>query len=261
MAIRLAAMDMDGTLLDSQKRLPPDFMDWVKSHLAVKTVIASGRQYYTLVKDFLPIKDRLIYVAENGGLVFERGEILYSNELKKEDIRDCLALIDGVKGLTPILCGAKSAYMRPSEERICREVSMYYDHLQKTKDLYEAALQDIIVKIAVFADEKAAESSMNHFTDIKPHLAAVLSGDSWIDISNCTVNKGVAIEVIQKKYGISRDESMAFGDYLNDAELLQNCEESYCMENGHPELKKIAKYIADSNDNNGVMKALKSRIS
>ena len=70
MNIKLVALDMDGTLLDSNKRQPPDFMDWVKAHPAIKTVIASGRQYYTLVKDFIPIKDQLIYIAENGGIVF-----------------------------------------------------------------------------------------------------------------------------------------------------------------------------------------------
>ena len=60
----------------------------------------------------------------------------------------------------------------------------------------------------------------------------MLSGDSWIDISNRTVNKGIAVEAIQKKYGIDRTESMAFGDYLNDVGLIKSCEESYCMENG-----------------------------
>lgn len=258
MEIRLAAMDMDGTLLDSQKRLPADFMDWVKRHPEIKTVIASGRQYYTLVKDFIPVKDRLIYIAENGGFVFEKGEMLYSNEMNKEDILECLKLVDTIKGLTPILCGAESAYMRPAKEHILREVSVYYDHLQETENLYDTAMRDVIVKIAVFADEKAAEVSMKHFKDIKPHLAAVLSGDSWIDISNCTVNKGIAVDFIQKKYGIERSQSMAFGDYLNDAELLRNCGESYCMKNGHPDLKTSAKHIADSNDDNGVMKVLYS---
>lgn len=261
MAIRLVATDMDGTLLDSQKRQPADFMDWVKNHPEIKTVIASGRQYYTLVNEFIPVKDQLIYVAENGGLVFEKGKVLYSNEMKKEDIRDCLNLMEGVKGLTPILCGAESAYMKPASELVCREASIYYHHLQQTEDLYEASSQDVIVKIAVFVEEKAAEDSMKYFTEIKSHLTAVLSGDSWIDIANSTISKGIAVEVIQKKYGISKSESMAFGDYLNDADLLKSCEESYCMKNGHPDLKAIAKYIADSNDDNGVMKVLKSRIN
>lgn len=257
MNIKLVALDMDGTLLDSNKKLPSDFMNWVTQHPQIKTVIASGRQYYTLVKDFLPIQDSLIYVAENGGLVFEKEEILYKNEMKKEDIFQCLKRIDSVKGTTPIICGAKSAYMRPAKEAVLKEVQIYYDHLKQTNELYEAANQDTIVKIAIFVEEKQAESAMKYFQDIESHLTAVLSGDSWIDISNCTVNKGIAVAAIQEIYKISKQESMAFGDYLNDAELFKHCEESYCMENGHPDLKLLAKHLTASNDNDGVMNVLR----
>lgn len=256
MKIKLVALDMDGTLLDSRKQLPSDFMNWVKDHPDIKTVIASGRQYETLVREFIPIKDELIFVAENGGFVFEKDEIIYSNEMKKEDIRKCLELIEGMEGVTPIICGAKSAYLKSRKKNIFREAEMYYTRLQVVEDLYEAARQDTVVKIAVFIERKKAESVMKHFWDIEEHLAAVLSGDSWIDLSNQTVNKGIAITAIQEKYGIDRKDSMAFGDYLNDVGLIKSCEESYCMENGHPDLKMLAKYVTDSNDNNGVMKVL-----
>lgn len=256
MSIKLVALDMDGTLLDSSKRQPPDFMDWVKAHPAIKTVIASGRQYYTLVKDFIPIKDQLIYIAENGGIVFEKGHILYLNEMQPSDIPDCLEMIEHIEEATPVICGAKSAYIRPTEPHIFREAAMYYDHLQQTPDIYAAAQQDTIIKIAVFVDKKMAGSVMKYFSALPGHLAAVLSGDSWIDIANRTVNKGVAVAAIQQKYGIDPAESMAFGDYLNDAEMFKTCGESYCMENGHPQLKALAKYVTDSNDNNGVMHVL-----
>ena len=48
MNIKLVAVDMDGTLLNSKKEMPEEFIPWVKSHPEIKTVIASGRQYYTL---------------------------------------------------------------------------------------------------------------------------------------------------------------------------------------------------------------------
>ena len=256
MPIKLIALDMDGTLLDSNKKLPPGFTGWVKAHPCIKTVIASGRQYFTLAKDFAQISSQLIFAAENGGIVFEKGDILYLDEMQKEDVCACLDLICPLKHLTPIVCGAKSAYMNPSKEHIYREASIYYDHLQLAKNLYEAVLQDNIIKIAVYVEHNRAELAMPHFADIQPHLTAVLSGGCWIDIANQSVNKGAAITAIQQKYGIDRAECMAFGDYLNDVELLKSCEESYCMANGHPDLKKIAKHIADSNDNNGVLKIL-----
>lgn len=51
---------------------------------------------------------------------------------------------------------------------------------------------------------------------------------------------------------------MAFGDYLNDTELIRTAGCSFVMENGHPDLKQIADYIAPSNDENGVVRAIQS---
>ena len=88
-------------------------------------------------------------------------------------------------------------------------------------------------------------------------MKAVLSAESWVDVINANVNKGNAIKVIQDIYGISPEECVAFGDYMNDYEMLRNCGESYAMENAHDEIKKVAKYIAPSNDDEGVMQVLK----
>lgn len=254
--IKLVALDMDGTLLNSAKKLPPDFMEWVKSHPGIKTVIASGRPYYTIANDFIPVKDSLVYVAENGGLVFEKDDIICKNEMQKHDIRKCLEIISRIDGLVPVVCGAKSAYTI-AEEITCPDIQMYYIRLQPAENLYQASLEDTVVKIAIFVKEKRAEQAIRYFTDLDDPMAAVLSGDSWIDISYRTSSKGAAVAAVQKKYGISREESMAFGDYLNDASLFEVCGESYCMANGHPDLRKFAKHIADTNDNDGVMKVLR----
>ena len=53
---------------------------------------------------------------------------------------------------------------------------------------------------------------------------------------------------------------MAFGDYLNDCELLQAVGESYAMENAHPTLKALARHIAPSNDENGVMRVVRAAL-
>ena len=112
------------------------------------------------------------------------------------------------------------------------------------------------------ADEskkEKAEESMKYFENIGEKLTAVLSGASWIDIANKTESKGNAIKAICEKYGIAHTEAMGFGDYLNDMSLLESCGESYCMKNGHPTLKALAKYVTEkTNDENGVMEVLKT---
>ena len=53
---------------------------------------------------------------------------------------------------------------------------------------------------------------------------------------------------------------MAFGDFMNDYDMMKECAESYAMENAHPELKRICKHIAPSNDDNGVMRVIRREI-
>jgi len=255
---KIVALDMDGTLLDSQKRLPGDFIPWVKSHPQIQTVIASGRQYFALQETFSEIADDLIFLCDNGGFVFEKGEAIYKNVVSDENLAKCLSYIDTLPGVVTFFCGAKAAYVRPTTEAVYKEASHYYARLETVDDLMICAKEDSIVKVAVYVENQEAETLYNEFADLGEELAIVLSGCGWIDISNATASKGDAIKIVQQRLGVPRDNSIAFGDYMNDYTLLQECEESYAMSNGHPELKAIAKYIAPSNDEDGVMKILRT---
>ena len=192
MNIKLVAVDMDGTLLNSKKEMPEEFIPWVKSHPEIKTVIASGRQYYTLERDFLPIRDNLAFIAENGGLVFEKGEIIFKDEIDKQDVLKCLDIIDKVPYATPVICGAKSAYItkKDVDEEIYYNVEMYYERRQIVEDLRKVADNDTIVKVAIYFKKEKAEEFMKYFENIGEKLTAVLSGASWIDIANKKKKEG-----------------------------------------------------------------------
>jgi Cof subfamily protein (haloacid dehalogenase superfamily) len=260
MGIKLVATDMDGTLLNSQKVKPAGFVPWVLAHPEIKTVIASGRQYYTLERDFEEIRDELTFIAENGALVFDKGEVIYKNVMKREDVLECIKLCRSLQNAATLLCGVKSAYLEERfsrDEEIKQNAILYYDHLEYPEYLEDVLDEDEIVKMAIFFKGASAEENYGAFDVIRSFVKPVLSGDSWVDIQNQDVNKGVAVEAIQKQFHISREESMAFGDYLNDLELLKHVGESYCMINGHDDVKAVAKYITEyTNDEEGVMKVL-----
>lgn len=78
-----------------------------------------------------------------------------------------------------------------------------------------------------------------------------------MDVMNADVNKGMALKQIRKSLGISYEETMAFGDYMNDYELLKEAKESYAMGNAHEGIKKIAAHITGTNDEQGVMNVIK----
>jgi len=249
---------MDGTLLDSKKRLPKDFYGWVLSHPEIKTVIASGRQYFALERDFVPIKDKLIFMAENGGLCFENDKVIYKNVMEKEAVRSAQRLIDQIPDACGILCGVTKAYARDTvNDTFKNMVSMFYEKLTYVTDVEKIIEEEEIVKLAIFIEGKAAVNYPK-FDNVYPGVKSVLSGVDWIDIQNDNTDKGTALEAMFKMWGIKKEEAMAFGDYPNDKELLMAVEESYCMANGHEDMKKLAKHLADTNDNDGVMKVLRT---
>ena len=89
-----------------------------------------------------------------------------------------------------------------------------------------------------------------------------LSGGGWIDVTDIGATKGIAYEKLCEYLEIDRNETMMFGDYLNDYEMLKRCPDSWCMKNGHPEVKKICAHITEyTNDEDGVAKELERGFS
>ena len=95
----------------------------------------------------------------------------------------------------------------------------------------------------------------------RDELQVTVSGDIWLDITAGGVNKGVAIKEIQDLLGIDFKETMVFGDYLNDLEMMESAYHSYAMENAHEDLKKVSRFITHkNNDEDGVMHQIKEVI-
>ncbi len=256
--IKLIALDMDGTLLNSKKELPPDFFSFVLSHPSIHVAIASGRQYYSLEKQFADVKDHLVFIAENGTMVVDHGNVIYLNTMKKEDVVSVLFDLKKLEGVTIILCSNESAYMESSEEEAIVEATKYYDRITGVKDLFEIAEEKAIIKFAIYFKNGDAEKYYTELRQVKDGLKTVLSGKSWIDISSVDADKGIALKKVMELYHINKEESMAFGDYLNDVEMLNAVCYSYAMKNAHPYIKEICCYQTDSNDEEGVMKILRA---
>jgi hypothetical protein len=84
----------------------------------------------------------------------------------------------------------------------------------------------------------------------------VVSGEHWVDVMNRTANKGAALRGLQRELGVTPAQTMVFGDYLNDLEMLDAAEWSFAMANAHPEVVRRARYLAPSNNENGVLRTI-----
>lgn len=259
--IRMIACDMDGTLLDDNHQVNPQFWPLVKELKARGIVFcpASGRQYYTLRDRFADIADDLFFIAENGTFVMRQGievsSITMTRDVVDEIIEVTRALTREGSDLGAVVCGKDSAYIERTDEPFTAEVMQYYHRLEAVSDLTQVV--DRILKVAVFDFDSAAGIAAA-FQRFEGSQQVVVSGAHWLDIMSSEANKGAAVREVQRTLGITRDHTMVFGDYLNDLELMDDAEYSFAMANSHPQLIERARFLAPANTDNGVVRTIKS---
>lgn len=262
--IKLIASDMDGTLLTTDKRLPADFAQVVRALYGkgVSFCIASGRQYASLRRDLETLVPELIFIAENGALIMEQDRQLFIDPLDACDLPRIVRAAEGLEQVYPVICRSDAAMVdKSASEAFVDELRMYYEQTFVVENLAEkcADFHDVC-KVAFYDAGDAATHELPVLQRrLGGHHSVILSGANWVDVMKPGVNKGRAMQMLQSLKGLTPDECMAFGDYLNDLELLESVTESYAMENALDELKAIARHIAPHNDDDGVMRVVKER--
>lgn len=250
--------DMDGTLLDSDKRLPIKLNN-VIAELKKQNVIfgiASGRQYFNLYEQFPDFQEDMLFIAENGGVVYQGNTPIFADTLPMEDMKRVITKARLIKDSFPIACGVKSAYLETEDEQFLKNAHMYYAHLEIVDDILTAIQQDQIAKITLYDKQNAQTNSYAAIQSETGSLRPVVSGEDWVDISNPTTSKGNAIAMLKDRYHLTSDDFVAFGDFMNDYEMMKECTYSYAMANAHPDLKAVCHYETCSNDEDGVIKAI-----
>ncbi|MBX3254704.1 MAG: HAD family hydrolase [Chitinophagaceae bacterium] len=255
--VKLIATDMDGTLLNSKKELNPVFFN-IFDKLKAKRVLfaaASGRQFYNLQNELSAVKNDVIFIAENGSYIVYKNKDLLVQALDKEVVHSLVHIARNIPDTYIILCGKQQAYIEKTDARFMEHVNMYYDRQKVVSDLLEVE-HDQFLKIAICDFRGSEQNSYTWFKHLENELQVKVSGTLWLDLSHRLANKGRAIKVLQQEFNINYNETMVFGDYLNDLEMMKEGYFSYAMENAHPEIKETARFVTASNDDDGVLKVL-----
>ncbi|MBM7366325.1 Cof-type HAD-IIB family hydrolase [Gordonia hydrophobica] len=257
--IRLVVSDMDGTLLDDAGRVPEAFWPLLADMTArgIAFVPASGRQYYTLAEIFAPHPGSLSYIAENGSMVMHDGELLASSNI---DPSVTAAVVDTVRAaaaagrrLYLIVHRIDGAFIESEDDHFIGHARHYCARLEHVAD--QSEIPGDAVKLAIF-DADDAETSAALFTSIVGDHKMAVSGHHWIDITAPGTHKATGVAALQELVGAGPENTVAFGDYLNDLEMLDAAEWSFAMSNAHPEVLERARYRAPTNLEAGVVAVL-----
>lgn len=259
--IKLVVTDMDGTLLNSEGKVSTTFLtlfEELKS-LNLTFVAASGRQYHSIIDKLHMIKDDIVIIAENGGITKQRDVTLQYNYFPKEEVRNLIPLLRNIKDIYPVICGENKAYIETKDERFVNLLGEYYSSFELVEDLLEVD-NDNFFKIAVYHFESSEKNIYPHLKHLNGNIQVKVSGRHWVDLSHINTHKGHALKSLQQQLNVSEEETMVFGDYNNDLEMLGIAYYSFAMENAHPNVKEIARFGTKSNDEEGVETILQQLI-
>jgi Cof subfamily protein (haloacid dehalogenase superfamily) len=254
--VKMVVTDMDGTLLNSNHEVSDRFFELFKElkKRDILFVAASGRQYNSILDKLDTIKNDIIVVAENGGYVMRNGVELLSTLLPKNQQHIILKTLSEVENINAVLCGKQCAYLTGDSEEFADLLRQYYSAFEIVEDLEQVDAE--ILKIAIYHFESSEQYIYPEVKHLEGDLKVKVSGPNWVDISSPNANKGFALQKLQKMYSITSEETMVFGDYNNDLEMLALADHSFAMENAHPNVKAVANYSTSSNDDFGVERIL-----
>jgi len=261
--VKLVVSDMDGTLLNSKHEVSPLFFqlfDKLKEQ-NIHFCAASGRQYNSIISKLDAIKNEIFVISENGGLAKHKDKLLVLNVLSTEKIIKIITELRLVKGANIVLCGKDTALIESNNQEFINLFQEYYNDFKIVDDLVEAASKGDFLKIAVYHFKSSEKFIYPVIKGLGDDLLIKISGTNWLDISDKKANKGNALREVQQILNITKEETMVFGDYHNDIEMLQEADYSFAMKNAHKEIKEIANYTTESNDNFGVEKVLEQLIN
>lgn len=264
MPIHMVVSDIDGTLVkDSSPEVYPEMIDAIRQlrKMGILFCIATGRQYYSVRHMFQEVADDIIYLCENGAHVVYNGQDLHIKEMKGDIVRELLLELRQYRGRFGLVISTpKGCYLeRPSEdfETLIRE--SYHNKYQLTDDFLK---EDVpCIKMAIYQKGSIREFGEGEVIPRwKDRVKACMAGEEWVDFMDAHVDKGKALQFLQEYFGISREETMVFGDNANDIGMLTAGGESYAVENAREEVRENAKYTCPGYQEKGVYTVIAGRL-
>ncbi len=273
LAIKAVFFDIDGTLLTDKRTVSKSTISAINSLKAKGILIglATGRDP-RFVLQYMASLGLDLAITYNGQYIFSREEVIYSRSIDVNTVNQIIHFAQkyhkdlsfgtakGVVGsgimsmgtsnfsyrLTRLIPDSWAGIINFVFNRVIRWV-----HPQEQADLILYNSQPIYQMMLLVTEKetKQLEEKFENltFTRSSPYATDVISKNS---------SKFIGILSVAEQYGFTLDEIIAFGDSNNDYEMLKELKYSVAMGNGTKKVKQVASYVTDTNNRDGIYKAL-----
>ena len=255
--IKLIAIDMDGTLLDSQKEIPEENIKAIQeaAEAGIKIVLCTGRPRSGILPHFekLGLSEEEYIIMNNGCSTYETKNwtLLQYESLSRPEMEELLQACEDFPEVALTLTGEKTYYVVGDEvpELVAYDAGTVFTEA-KARSLEEIFAEGQVIFQAMYmadsepldAFQNAVQDGLSQSYEIMPQGATKASG----------------LKHLAEKLDINPDQIMALGDAANDLEMLQFVGQSVAMGNASDDIKALCKYVTLTNDEAGVAHAIRT---
>ena len=255
--IKAAFFDIDGTLVSFNTHKVSDSSKEAIRLLkekGIKVFIATGR-----IKKHINNIDDLVfdgYITANGFDCYIGDKSIYRHSIAREEI---YSLIDYLKNKELFPCsimmnsGIFINYVTKEVEEVSKSINLPIPAVDNYYEFLEKNIDDIL-QINLFVDENKEKQLMSK---IFKNCESSRWHPAFTDVNTKGGGKHIGIDKIIEYYGIKLEDTIAFGDGGNDITMIEHAAIGVAMGNANEGVKKIADYITDDVDNDGIFNALK----
>lgn len=263
--IKLIAIDLDGTLLNSDKKIPDENVKAIQkaAKAGVKIVLCTGRPKSGILPYFerLGLTDEEYIIMNNGCSIYntKNWELVSYAQVNNDELDKLDQAVEGYPEVCLTLTSEKHYYAVGSEvpELVQYDAGLVFDtakavSIDELKASSEIIFQAMYMARAPYLDlfQEAKESAL------APEFSVVRSQEYIFEIMPKGYTKATALKALSEKLGFTPAEVMAIGDAANDIEMLEFADNSVAMGNATDEVKALCRYETTTNDQAGVAQAI-----
>ena len=196
------------------------------------------------------------FVASNGAQVFVRGKLVDREVFSHAALRRLYALVEEFDNLHMVVYDRTNSYLL--DDPACFDAEFDKD-LPNPVVLRDLPSPDTsIVKVSISCDSAQMDMAYILSRELEADFVFAPSGVKWIDVMQRGVNKATGINQVLAAHGVAAENVMAFGDSMNDYEILRMVGHSCAMGNGRWAVKQISKRIIGKNTEQAVQAELRA---
>lgn len=271
-AIKLIALDLDGTLFNNQSQISAHNIDTIKkaNEAGATVVISTGRPYSGLPFEQLKGSGIRFAITTNGSAIYEieSGKCLFEEAMDEEiilPILDFLLTKDihmdafiGGKGYTPVQCVAAGQKLAnpPALKHYILNTRVRVDNLPLFIHENQLKVQKMTLNFYPEGDIFKDREEVRKYLESNPAVTMVSGGYNNLEFTRADVNKGIGLQKMAQLLDIPVAQTMAVGDTENDLAIIRAAGVGVAMGNATAAVKSAADYITTSNDEDGVAAAI-----